>query len=82
MRWLELLVPRLWVALQLWGGWNDCWLTWSLPPPLLRTGDSRSIALLEGQLTWLVHIVGAIIRGRLSSSSAESQVRAPCPHAS
>ena len=37
-----------------------------------------SIALLEGRLTWLVHIVGAIIRGRLSSSSAESQV---CAHA-
>ena len=36
------------------------------------------IALLEGRLTWLVHIVGAIIRGRLSSSSAESQV---CAHA-
>lgn len=29
---------------------------------------------MEGQLTWLVHLVGAIIRGRLSSSSAESQV--------
>ena len=28
---------------------------------------------LEGQLTWLVYIVGAVIRGRLSSSSAESQ---------
>ena len=37
-------------------------------------GDGSSIALLEGRLTWLVHIVGAIIRGRLSSSSAESQV--------
>lgn len=30
--------------------------------------------MMEGQLTWLVHLVGAIIRGRLSSSSAESQV--------
>jgi len=30
-------------------------------------------AVLEGQLTWLVYIVGAIIKGRLSSSSAESQ---------
>lgn len=29
--------------------------------------------MLEGQLTWLVYIVGAIIKGRLSSSSAESQ---------
>ncbi|MEW5298899.1 MAG: hypothetical protein WDW36_001972 [Sanguina aurantia] len=31
------------------------------------------LAILEGKLTWLVHIVGAIIKGRLSSSSAESQ---------
>ena len=47
-----------------------------------RAGQSgRAIALLEGQLTWLVHIVGAIIKGRLSSSSAESQVlpRMPAP---
>ena len=32
-----------------------------------------SLAVLEGQLTWLVYIVGAIVRGRLSTSSAESQ---------
>ena len=38
-----------------------------VPPPQL--------ALIEGQLTWLVYIVGAIVKGRLSSSSAESQVR-------
>ena len=57
------------------GGMHS-WLTLSLFPP---SGDSRSVALLEGQLTWLVHIVGAIIRGRLSSSSAETQVRAPAP---
>jgi len=31
------------------------------------------IEILEGQLTWLVYIHGAIIRGRLSSSAAESQ---------
>ena len=31
------------------------------------------MALLEGQLTWLAHIVGAIVRGRLSSSSADAQ---------
>jgi len=37
--------------------------------------NGRALALLEGQLTWLVHIVGAIIKGRLSSSSAESQAR-------
>jgi exportin-7 len=31
------------------------------------------VQVIEGQLTWLVYIVGAVIRGRLSSSSAESQ---------
>lgn len=35
--------------------------------------DTSQLAVLEGQLTWLVYVVGAIIRGRLSSSSAESQ---------
>ena len=39
--------------------------------------DGQSVALLEGQLTWLVHIVGAILRGRLNQSSADTQVR-PC----
>lgn len=33
------------------------------------------LAEVEGQLTWMVYIVGAIVKGRLSSSSAESQVR-------
>lgn len=31
------------------------------------------LALIEGQLTWLVYIVGSIVKGRLSTSSAESQ---------
>lgn len=35
--------------------------------------DPRQFVLLEGQLTWMIWIVGAIVRGRLSSSSAESQ---------
>jgi exportin-7 len=41
----------------------------------LQTGvDNTQLQAMEGQLTWLVHIVGAIIRGRqTSSSSAESQ---------
>jgi len=30
-------------------------------------------AVLEGQLTWMCHVVGAIIKGRLNSSSAEAQ---------
>ena len=36
-------------------------------------GAEATLGVLEGQLAWLVHIVGAVIRGRLSSSSAESQ---------
>ena len=32
-----------------------------------------SLQLMEGRLTWLVHFIGAIIRGRLSSSSGEAQ---------
>ena len=32
-----------------------------------------SVQILEGQLTWFVYIVGATIRGRLSSSSGETQ---------
>lgn len=32
--------------------------------------------MLEGQLTWLVHVIGAVVRGRQSSSAAESQARA------
>ncbi len=41
----------------------------------LQTGvDNKQLQAMEGQLTWLVHIVGAIIRGQqTSSSSAESQ---------
>lgn len=31
-------------------------------------GSAPQIAVMEGQLTWLVHIIGAIIRGRMSSS--------------
>ena len=35
--------------------------------------DASRLVLLEGQLTWIVYIIGAVIRGRLNSSSAESQ---------
>ena len=41
--------------------------------------DAASIALLEGQLTWLTHIVGAILRGRLNQSSVDTQARASSP---
>lgn len=40
------------------------------------------LAALEGQVTWLVYMIGSIIKGRLSSSAAESQVRALCAQAS
>ena len=36
---------------------------------------SAELAVLEGQLTWLVHVIGAVVRGRQSSSAAESQAR-------
>ncbi len=54
-----------------------------LDPLLARYGDmgptagapgvNTQLGVLEGQLSWLVYIVGAVTRGRLSSSSAESQ---------
>eukprot|EP00877_Chromochloris_zofingiensis_P005215 jgi/Chrzof1/14695/Cz09g12110.t1 len=34
---------------------------------------AQQLAVLEGQLAWMVSIIGSVIRGRLSSSSAESQ---------
>ena len=36
-------------------------------------GDMTQLSILEGQMTWLVYIVGALIRGRISSSAADSQ---------
>ena len=37
----------------------------------LQTGvDTKQLQAMEGQLTWLIHIIGAIIRGRQSSSSS------------
>lgn len=35
--------------------------------------DAVQVDILEGQLTWLVHIIAAVIKCRLSSSTAESQ---------
>lgn len=35
--------------------------------------SAEEVEIMEGQLTWLVHLVGAIIKGRLSSPTAESQ---------
>jgi hypothetical protein len=49
----------------------------SAPP-----ASAREVEVVEAQLAWLVFLVGAIVKGRLSSSSAESQVRPQlrCPH--
>ena len=35
--------------------------------------DTVQIEVLEGQMTWLVHIIAAVVKCRLSSSTAESQ---------
>jgi exportin-7 len=35
--------------------------------------NGSALEVLEGQLTWLVHIVGAIIRGRMNNSGADTQ---------
>lgn len=32
-----------------------------------------ALSVIEGQLSWLAYIVGAVVRGRLTSSSAEAQ---------
>lgn len=35
--------------------------------------DAGQLEVLEGQLTWVVHIVGAIMRGRMNSTGADAQ---------
>ena len=37
------------------------------------TQEAKQLQIAEGQITWLVHIIAAVIRGRLSSAAAESQ---------
>ena len=39
----------------------------------LQPAADPSLGVLEGQLSWLVYILGAVIRGRQSSPTAESQ---------
>ncbi|CAI7934492.1 unnamed protein product [Closterium sp. NIES-54] len=43
--------------------------------PAVAASNTSQAALqvMESQLTWIVHIIGAIVRGRLSSSSGDSQ---------
>ncbi|PSC72660.1 exportin-7 isoform X2 isoform A [Micractinium conductrix] len=33
--------------------------------------DLTQLAMLEGQLTWLVHIIGAVVRGRMNTTDAQ-----------
>lgn len=43
-------------------------------PPALPPGlDLRAVEVVEGQLTWMVHIIGAVLRGRLTSTGADAQ---------
>ena len=37
--------------------------------------DAAQIQLLEGQLTWLVQIISAIIRGRANTGSSSSSMQ-------
>ena len=39
---------------------------------VLNAAEKQQLAVLEGQLAWMVSIVGSVIRGRLSSSSSSS----------
>jgi len=55
-------------------------ITLLLDPLLQRYGECAGVAapgpdmsLLEGQLTWLVYIISNIIRGRINTTSQESQ---------
>ena len=43
--------------------------------------EEAQLQLLEGQLSWLVHIIGAVIRGRNNSSAGENQARSFPPAA-
>ena len=43
-----------------------------MDPCLAKYQSAEDIDVTESQLTWLVHIVAAVIRGRISSSGAEA----------
>ena len=42
---------------------------------MASTSGRDQAALIEGQLSWLVHILGAITQGRMANNLGESQVR-------
>ncbi|CAI5993163.1 unnamed protein product, partial [Closterium sp. NIES-64] len=43
------------------------------PAVAASSSSQAALQVMESQLTWIVHIIGAIVRGRLSSSSGDSQ---------
>ncbi|GJP36962.1 hypothetical protein CLOM_g1463 [Closterium sp. NIES-68] len=43
------------------------------PAVAASSSSQAALQVMESQLTWIVHIIGAIVRGRLSSSTGESQ---------
>lgn len=43
------------------------------PAAMLPGVTAEHMTILEGRTTWLVHLIGAVIKGRLSSTSAEAQ---------
>ena len=47
---------------------------------MASTSGRDDAALIEGQLSWLVHILGAITQGRMSNNLGESQVSTARSH--
>ena len=39
----------------------------------MRAPSGHAMQVVEGQITWFVHMIGAIIKGRLTTGSTESQ---------
>lgn len=37
-------------------------------PPFPAGQDEKQLEMLEGQLTWLVHIIGAVVKGRMNTT--------------
>lgn len=55
---------------------SSCWCTYAERPLLSNPvrphlmQDLKQLGMLEGQLTWLVHIIGAVVRGRMNTAGA------------
>lgn len=44
-----------------------------MPATVLFVATDVAVQVVEGQITWFVHMIGAIIKGRLTTGSTESQ---------